>query len=129
MKCYAVGENKCLVETYSKDDQDNLIITVKVPLGKINGTYATKNVLYPDGFGRDNCAVVGLAYQLNNGDYKRTDRYNINQYYYHPYCNLGGNYMEVGMVSSDGSATVSYNTFYVYVTLMKTKTIDGEVIE
>lgn len=120
--CFAIKKNKCLKEIEET-------VTVKVKLDGINGTETNKNVLYPDGFGKDNSAVIGLAYQVGEGIYKRNKRYDVNGCYYSPYCDLGGNYMEVGMISSTSSATTSYDSIYVYVTLAKTTVVDGVLMQ
>lgn len=129
MKCYGIGENKCLTEVYSKDDQDNLIVTVKVSFNGIGGTSTQKDILYPDGFGRDNCYVVGLAYKLQSESYKRTDLYDpYGGAKYLPFANLGGNTMRVGMaIFQSGMYSSDDDPIDVFVTLAKTKTIDGTV--
>lgn len=119
--CFVIKKNKCLTKTEET-------VTVKIKLDGINGTETNKNVLYPNGFGKDNSAVVGLSFQVGENDYKRIKRYDVSGCYYSPYCDLGSNYMEVGMVSSTVSAGVSYEPIYVYVTLAKTTVVDGNVI-
>lgn len=129
MKCYGINENKCLIEVYSKEDCNNLIVTVKVSFNGIGGTSTQKDVLYPDGFGRDNCAVVGLAYKLPSESYKRTNLYDpYGGAKYFPFANLGGNVMTIGMtVFQSGMYSSDQDPVDVYVTLAKTKTINGVI--
>lgn len=131
MKCYVVGENNCLVEAYTKEEIENKDVTLKFTIEKINGTEASKDILYPDGFHRDNCEVVGLAYKTNNESYKKTSRYNpYGEYYYIPFADLGPNVIRAGLINSHSSGALLNNQpIEVFVTLRQTKIIDASVLE
>ena len=132
-KHYAICENMCLIETYSKDEIDKMIITVKVPY------YIPRNiddevisVFYPNGFNKDNCIVVGLAYKLSNEEIIKTVPLEINNSTltkYIPFCNLLSNTMEVGMFITNSLSPFVEYYMDIFVTLQKTNIIDGIIQE
>ena len=133
-KHYAICENMCLIETYSKDEIDKMIITVKVPyhLPRNSGDEVI-SVFYPNGFNKDNCIVVGLAYKLSNEGIIKTVPLEINNSTstkYIPFCDLLSNTMEVGMFITN--ILSPYGVQYdmdIFVTLQKTNIIDGIIQE
>lgn len=132
-KHYAICENMCLIETYSKDEIDKMIITVKVPYNvPRNVGDEVISVFYPNGFNKDNCIVVGLAYKLSNEEIIKTvplETNNSTLTKYIPFCNLLSNTMEVGMLITNELSPHRKYYMDIFVTLQKTNIIDGIIQE
>lgn len=72
MKHFSIKDNKCLEETYSKDDIDKKISDIQFQ--KISGSfiinamhpYFKLDLNYPEGFGADNTRILCVNYRVND---------------------------------------------------------------
>lgn len=122
MKHYAICEDKCLVETYSKDEIDKKVSNMTFK--KVNGSvaigdfhpYTKIDLDYPEGFDVSNTRILCA-------NYWRTDRdgFGTGDLSYNTVCTAEchKDYIRAYVGKTDTTSTLSGGTYQIEVYLMK----------
>lgn len=123
-KHYAICENMCLEETYSKSEIDKLISGIVEVTGKIevkNSSTGIKETIlaYPDGFNKNNTCVLATYYKTSENGSKRffgdiNDGIGVN-------ATASDSYILFSLGRYADQYSIPENTYYVGVVLKKIK--------
>lgn len=123
-KHYAICENMCLEETYSKNEIDELISDIVEITGKIevkNTNTGVKEALltYPNGFNKDNTCILATYYKTSENGSKIffgniNDGIGVN-------ATTIDNYILFSLGRYADQYSIPANTYYVGVVLKKIK--------